>query len=315
MATIIGAVDHNDDTLALSKSLKRLTDGDDQVVILGIAPRLSNEITDHKVVSSAKRAEQALLNALTEKTENLSQTVGQACDVDLVSGPIAQKIIETTILRKADLVVKEDDHLSASSKGRIGNVARTLLKRSPSTTLILRKPIEILTPRIVIAIDNPENKLEGAERSLLNARVFKSGIEMAKRLGAEEVTLLHIWTMPDLKFLQHPRSGLSEEGVNQHIAKAKAVTSKWFNAFRQEAEAKYAPEGLSFRTKLVLGEGGKALAEAADELRPDLLVIGSANRRGVQSLFFGNTAEDVLNWANCNLLVVKPVDFYDMVSA
>ena len=213
------------------------------------------------------------------------------------------------------MVVKEDDHLSASTKGRIGNVARTLLKRSPSTTLILRKPIEILTPRIVIAIDNPENKLEGAERSLLNARVFKSGIEMAKRLGADEVTLLHIWTMPDLKFLQHPRSGLSEEGVNQHIAKANAVTSKWFNAFREQAEAKFASEGLSFKTKLVLGEGGKALAEAADELRPDLLVIGSANRRGVQSLFFGNTAEDVLNWANCNLLVVKPVDFYEMVSA
>ena len=80
MATIIGAVDHNDDTLALGRTLKRLTQSGDQVVILGIAPSLSNEITDHKVVSSAKRAEQALLNALTEKTGNLSEVIGQTCD-------------------------------------------------------------------------------------------------------------------------------------------------------------------------------------------------------------------------------------------
>lgn len=314
MATIIGAVDHNDDTLALGRTLKRLTQSGDQVVILGIAPSLSNEITDHKVVSSAKRAEQALLNALTEKTGNLSEVIGQTCDVDLVSGAPAEKIIETSILRKADLVVKEDDELSSNERARMGKVARRLLKRAPSATLILRNPIDAPTPHIVIAVDNAEDKLDGPQRSLLNARVLETGVDMAKRLDANEVTLLHVWRMADLQFLKHPRSGLSEESVDHHIDQNRAVTSKWFESFREEAETKYASSGLSFSTKLIMGEGGKAIAEAASELHSDLLVIGSANRRGIQSLFFGNTAENVLSEALCNLLVVKPADFYQMVT-
>ena len=163
-------------------------------------------------------------------------------------------------------------------------------------------------------MDNAEDKLDGPQRSLLNARVLETGVDMARRLDANEVTLLHVWRMADLQFLKHPRSGLSEESVDHHIEENRAVTSKWFESFREEAETKYASSGLSFSTKLIMGEGGKAIAEAASELHSDLLVIGSANRRGIQRLFFGNTAENVISEALCNLLVVKPADFYQMVT-
>lgn len=315
MATIIGAVDHADDTHALSKTLKRLTHSDDQIVILGIAPRLSGSLTDHKVVSSAKRAEQAMLDGLTKKTETLCQELGRSIDIDLVSGPPAQKIIEAAILRKADLLIKEDDDLSPDETARRAKVSRTLLQRAPCATLILRNPIQKPAPSVVIAVDKTEDKLDSTARSLLNERVLSSGIEMAKRLGANEVMLLHAWTTADIKFLQHPLAGLSESTINYQIEGAKGEAVKWFAAFRDEVARKFDSSGLTFKTKLVFGEGGKAIAAAAEQIKPDLLVIGSANRRGAQSLFFGNTAQGVLDEALFNLLVIKPADFYELVAS
>ena len=90
MTTILAAIDHDDDTTILTPSLKRLVREDDELVLLGVAPRLSEDIIHHRVVSSAKRGERAMLEALASKTERVQSTVGVKGDIDLVSGAVAQ---------------------------------------------------------------------------------------------------------------------------------------------------------------------------------------------------------------------------------
>ena len=53
------------------------------------------------------------------------------------------------------------------------------------------------------------------------------------------------------------------------------------------------------------GRPAAAILEAAEELKPDLIVIGSHGRSGLDHLLLGSVAEKVLRKAACPVLVVK----------
>lgn len=53
------------------------------------------------------------------------------------------------------------------------------------------------------------------------------------------------------------------------------------------------------------GKPGTAMAGLAKQLRAELIVMGTAARRGVQGMVVGNTAERVLTEARCDLLTVR----------
>jgi universal stress protein A len=53
------------------------------------------------------------------------------------------------------------------------------------------------------------------------------------------------------------------------------------------------------------GKPAPAILEGAEELRADLIVIGSQGRSGLDHLLIGSVAERVLRKASCPVLVVK----------
>jgi len=57
---------------------------------------------------------------------------------------------------------------------------------------------------------------------------------------------------------------------------------------------------------LIDGETREALVGAVDELEADLVVIGAVSRGALKRLALGSTAERVLDFVPCDLLIVKP---------
>jgi universal stress protein E len=54
------------------------------------------------------------------------------------------------------------------------------------------------------------------------------------------------------------------------------------------------------------GEAREVLVRACEEYRADLAVIGAVSRGALQRLALGSTAERVLDFVPCDLLIVKP---------
>ncbi|MFT5527465.1 MAG: hypothetical protein ACI9HK_005447, partial [Pirellulaceae bacterium] len=54
---------------------------------------------------------------------------------------------------------------------------------------------------------------------------------------------------------------------------------------------------------------GEEITRLAEELKIELLVMGTVCRSGVAGFFIGNTAERVLDQVNCSILAVKPSKF------
>ncbi|MCP9452451.1 MAG: universal stress protein [Nitrospira sp.] len=71
--------------------------------------------------------------------------------------------------------------------------------------------------------------------------------------------------------------------------------------------------GLTVDTRLVHAEAeyglngiAEALAEAANEWHADLVVVGTANRRGLERFVIGSVAEQVVSKVDASVLVVRP---------
>jgi universal stress protein E len=59
-------------------------------------------------------------------------------------------------------------------------------------------------------------------------------------------------------------------------------------------------------TQVIEGETREVLVDAVDKLRADVVVIGAVSRGALKRLALGSTAERVLDFVPCDLLIVKP---------
>jgi universal stress protein E len=58
-----------------------------------------------------------------------------------------------------------------------------------------------------------------------------------------------------------------------------------------------------------------AIGQTARQIRSSIVVMGAVSRSGLKGFFIGNTAERVLGSLNCDVLVVKPVNFKQRVTS
>jgi len=60
---------------------------------------------------------------------------------------------------------------------------------------------------------------------------------------------------------------------------------------------------------LVKGEAATVIDALAEELRADLILMGTLGRTDVPGLFIGSTAEEVLRTTRTSVLALKPAGF------
>lgn len=81
------------------------------------------------------------------------------------------------------------------------------------------------------------------------------------------------------------------------LERAKSAVSEGLNVETRmlQAEAEYGLNGIA-----------EALAAAANEWDADLVVVGTANRRGLERLVIGSVAERLIPKVTASILVVRP---------
>ena len=80
------------------------------------------------------------------------------------------------------------------------------------------------------------------------------------------------------------------------------------SAVRELPKLTQAPEceGLDVEEEIAHGEPASEIVRVARERGADLIVISSHGRTGLGRILFGSTAESVVRYAHCPVLVVKP---------
>jgi universal stress protein A len=66
------------------------------------------------------------------------------------------------------------------------------------------------------------------------------------------------------------------------------------------------PVGVTVQYGAVQGVPAEAIVAQAQQIRADLVVVGTHGRKGLDRLILGSVAESVVRGAHCSVLTVKP---------
>lgn len=160
----------------------------------------------------------------------------------------------------------------------------TLLRKSGCGVLLVRDPGPWMQQRILAAI-TPDNDESG--HGLLNNLI----ITQAQRLAHATQSTLHCVTAPESALKMHEIFLLLEDDPLELSTDEELISSRFG----------IAPE----RVHIFSGTPRDAIVRAAEELRADVLIIGTVARNGLKAAIIGNTAEKILNHVETDILVVN----------
>lgn len=124
------------------------------------------------------------------------------------------------------------------------------------------------------------------------------GIKLAKVAGMQ-INLLHIVEVPTSQI--HPE-----------VAAANPRVEATFETMRQRALERLEvicervrKEGVNCAATVRLGAPSEEILKEAEKTNPDLIVLGNKGMSGLTRFLLGSTAERVVRYARCSVLVVR----------
>lgn len=213
----------------------------------------------------------ASLRAYLEAVQ--AQLDGVPSRISLRQGGAAQEILAASEESDSQLVVMASHGRRGLDRWLLGGVTTKVVRRSSRPVLVI--PAGLSEPRldsVLVAVD-------GSECSL---RAFEQAKELARRTGAELILYQAVrmsWTGAD------PDPGMQE-------------AQNFLEDLAQQCE------GVATRVRPYPTDSSPYIVERAEELKADLIVMGSHGRKGLQHLLMGSVAEHVVHHARCPVMVV-----------
>jgi len=142
-----------------------------------------------------------------------------------------------------------------------------------------------LFQRILIPIDGSQLSLQAA----------KQGVYIASKLESK-VVFLHVI---DVRTIQ--TSSLA--GMDPAVLKTRLrnVAERYLNEAGKLAEE----ENIKFENQIREGLPAEDILKEIEEKRIDLVIMSSKGMSGAHRVIIGSTAEEVVRWSTCPVLIVK----------
>ena len=145
--------------------------------------------------------------------------------------------------------------------------------------------------RIMVAIDE----------SFMTSRVLETAIELAKAAGAR-LAICH--GVDETIFATRQMEMMLPNSVGKAEYRLRAGAQGFLGKAAETAQA----AGVEVEIKLIESEVkhiSDMLADAAEEWKADLIVVGTHGRRGMERYFVGSVAERLVRKAETSLLLVR----------
>lgn len=224
--------------------------------------------------------------------QGLNVTVDAAWDNPLHEG-ILRKIERTS----PKLVIKDTHFHSAIRRSFFSNTDWNII-RDTNTLLWLVKPHKNPAVGTLLAAVDPVHERDKPAK--LDHKILETTEEIRAAIDAK-CHVIHA-------FDPAPAYAVSTDAmsfpITEPIDEAVAALRSQHQAAVDELTEKHAI--ASEATHVIDGETREVLIGAVDEFGADVVVIGAVSRNRLKRLALGSTAERVLDFVPCDLLIVKP---------
>jgi len=142
--------------------------------------------------------------------------------------------------------------------------------------------------RILVALDGSESSFGAAETALVLA--FNNHLR--------EITVIHVLQVPS--FVYYHSAGVTKEIMD----KGRSDAESWFSKVKELAKKRQ----IELKTVIVpaLDTVYTEIIGYAEKENVDLIVVGTRGRTGLKRLVLGSVASNVVSYAHCTVMVVRP---------
>ena len=245
----------------------------------------------HQLEAEARRDYRQRLERIAARARLHTPVVTVAAEWDY---PSYEAIVRRALGSGADLVVAECHPGRHFAQALLRLADWELLRLCPIPVLLVKQARPYRRPTIVGAVDPG---LAFGKSAMLDEQILRLGAQVARALAGT----LH--------------------AVHAYDAAASSARALVAAVGSATAEPDAASAGLGLQTlitrsnaslagsHLLAGEPCAAVEEVARRLRADIVVAGAVARSGLERAFIGNTAEQLLRFLPCDLLILKPPGF------
>lgn len=217
--------------------------------------------------------------------------------------PLHEGLLKKVANSHADLVVKDTHFHNLLRRTLITNTDWHLI-RGCASPLLLVKPTHWSGDLRTLAAVDPGHAAD--KPATLDRAICDWAVELAKAMQGQ-AHAVHMYFPNALLITTAAATGMPmtvATGAEQELIETE-----------RQARLKLVqditnPRGIApEHTRLMLGNAVELLAEEAERVRADIVVMGAVSRSRLQRVFIGHTAERVLDHLPCDVLIVKPLDF------
>lgn len=254
---------------------------------LVLAHVVDDDQPERIVVAECDLAETALADAIREH----SYLEGLACSPLVVCGTPFAGIVQAAQQHNADLCVIGSHRRAFLKDIFVGTTAERVIRNSPVPVLMANIDPALRYASCLVPVDLSE--------------CSRQALRTGRRLGLLENTrlvILHVYDAAAAGMLSY--AGVEKADVSDYLADARVEAVRDLLRFLQPLDL----DDADYSTVVREGIAQAAIVDAASELRPDLVVIGTHGRRGAVRLLLGSVTEEVLRRLNRDVLVVPARD-------
>lgn len=202
-----------------------------------------------------------------------------------------RELVREVLRSRHDLVVIGTKRRGIAGRALFGSTGNKLLRTCPCPVWVVKAAAHEARPNILVAHD-------------LTA-VGTGALDVAASIAELQGAVVHV-----LNAIEHPEA---EHFLSSVDARTRAER---VSEVREMLAVQCRARGLDPLPEISVAEGNAyaAILDYIHAHRIDLLVMGTVARTGVAALLTGNTAENVLPWADCSLIAIKPANFVSPVA-
>jgi nucleotide-binding universal stress UspA family protein len=200
-----------------------------------------------------------------------------------------------------DLVIMGILGLGAMNGNLIGSVCERVVRKVEADVLVVKNS-EPLNERIVVAIDGSDHSFSALEKALALNKQFHSKIEAVsvydpyfhRRAFQALVGVLSDEAGKMFKFKDQEK--LHDEVIDDGLGKI-------YQGYLEQAVQIGAAQGVEVKSTLLAGKAYDEIHKYLEKDPPSLLIVSRFGAHKTDEQDIGNTAENLLRLAPCNLLI------------
>ncbi len=200
-----------------------------------------------------------------------------------------------------DLVIMGILGLGAMNGNLIGSVCERVVRKVSADVMVVKDDAP-LGGRVVVAIDGSDHSFSAFQKALALARQFQSKIEAVsvydpyfhRRAFQALVGVLSDETGKMFRFKDQEK--LHDEIIDDGLGKI-------YRGYLEQAVQMGAAEGVEVKSTLLAGKAYDEICKYLEKEPPSLLVVSRFGAHKTDEQDIGNTAENLLRLAPCNLLI------------